>query len=281
MNYLEALLAAKSQQIAIGAFNIFNEQSTKGVLLAVEKSKIKTAIIQTSVKTVKFYGPEKLYNMYHNIIDGSEAQIFLHLDHCKDIELAKACVDAGWDSVMYDGSALPFEENVANTRIVADYAHEKGIFVEGELGKICGVEEDIVVEGPDADTAKYDESIEFVERSGVDTFAPAIGTAHGVYKGVPKIDFALVERLSKDIKQPVVIHGGTGLSEETFLRLINNGGCKVNVSTALKNAYFDGVKDYVCRDSYVGEPLKLDENSIRFIEDTVSYHIRLFGKEGK
>ena len=241
--FLEELQEAKSHSYAVGAFNIFNHLSARAVVRAAEELGL-PVILQTSVVTVKEFGTEPLGAMLRQLAEEASVNVLIHLDHCQDVELAKACVDAGWDAVMYDGSRLSIEENIAGCREVVDYAHRKGVQVEGELGRIVGVEDALKVSEEDASLAGLEDSIRFVRESGIDAFAPAIGTAHGVYKGTPKINFDLVAQLKEAIPTPVVIHGGTGLSEETFRRLIRNGGAKVNVSTAIKHAYLDTCRDY-------------------------------------
>lgn len=278
MNYIKTLLDAKKNGTAVGAFNVFNGISIRAVVAASESRK-QSVIIQTSVKTVRYYGATELYKLVHSVTDKSSSCVFLHLDHCRDIEVAKKCIEAGWDSIMYDGSALSLDENIRNTREVVLLAHKKNIFVEGELGKISGVEEDIVVESQEPRIISFDECIKFVKETGIDSFAPAIGTAHGIYRGTPHIDFQLVERLSKTLPQPIVIHGGTGLSEDTFKKLIRLGGCKINVSTALKNAYSQALHSYFHQDNYSKEPLDVDLNSHKKITEVVSHHIKLFSGE--
>lgn len=278
MDYLELLKTSREQGKAIGAFNIFNMLSARAVVDAASE-RGEGVILQTSVKTVVYYGAERLQRMLRAATEGASVPVLLNLDHCKEIAIAKACVDAGWDCVMYDGSALPLSENIANSREVVEYAHAKGVVVEGEVGKIGGTEEDISVDEKDAHRASLEESLRFVAESGVDLFAPAIGTAHGVYRGTPHIDFALVERLGRTISQPIVIHGGTGLEEETFHRLIQAGGSKVNVSTALKHAYFDGLCAYSRQENPSKEPLDIERFLHQNIQDTAGYHIDIFRGE--
>ncbi len=278
MGYLELVKQARDQGKAIGAFNIFNMLSASGVVDAASE-RGEGVILQTSVKTVTYYGAERLYRMLRAATEAAPVPVLLNLDHCKDISIAKACVDAGWDCVMYDGSALPLAENIANTREVVEYAHTKGVVVEGEVGKIGGTEEDISVDEQEARQASLGDSLRFVEESGVDLFAPAIGTAHGVYRGKPHIDFALVEQLNRQISQPIVIHGGTGLEGETFHKLIRAGGSKVNVSTALKHAYFDGICAYCRQSAPSKEPLDIEKFLSKNIRDTAGYHIDIFRGE--
>lgn len=275
MRYIEALINARNAKKAIGAFNIFNDISIRSVISAAQAANT-PVILQTSVKTVNYYGVDTLYKLVHAAAEGSSVEVFLNLDHCRDVKLAIACAKSGWDCVMYDGSALPLEQNIQNSRKVVRSAHDFGAVVEGELGRIGGVEEDIVVDEGYASQSSLEESMQYVEQSGIDAFAPAIGTAHGVYKGKPNINFGLVSKLKEAISQPVVIHGGTGLSEDVFRRLIDNGGCKVNVSTALKNAYFDSCSAYLASENPDREPLKLDSYIAESIKSAAAYHIGIF-----
>ncbi|MBQ9827250.1 MAG: class II fructose-bisphosphate aldolase [Lachnospiraceae bacterium] len=275
--FSEELKYAREHGYAVGAFNIFNYTSAKAVVEAAEERDL-PVIIQTSVKTVKFFGAEYLGGMLRDLKAKAKVNMLIHLDHCREQDVARACVDAGWDAIMFDGSKLPYEENIAETRKAADYAHAHGVDIEGELGKIVGVEEDIVVAEGESVTITYDESVDFVERTAIDAYAPGIGTAHGVYKGIPKINFDLVQELGEKMDTPIVIHGGTGLSEETFQRLIKSGGAKVNVSTALKHAYLDNAREFLQDNADVSEPLTYDGFLKEKIKETVGYHMDIFGK---
>lgn len=203
---------------------------------------------------------------------GAKIEVALHLDHCRNKELGKLCADTGWDSIMMDFSHLPFEENIANTREMAEYAHSRNVAIEGEIGVISGVEEDIVSD--EAVGADFEETMEFVERSQIDAVAPAIGTAHGIYHGVPKINFELVEKLGKE-KTPVVIHGGSGLSAETFTRLIELGGRKVNISTLVKNAYLDKTKELILSGEKFA-PIPFDTEVENAVKEEVKKHLEVF-----
>ena len=278
MDYIRMLKEARSNKRAVGAFNIFNAQSARAVAEAAEEAG-RDAIIQTSVKTVKYYGAGNLAALVRASTEGCEQRVLLHLDHCRDLDFSKECVDAGWDSVMLDGSALPLEDNIAICREAVEYAHARGVAVEGELGRVFGVEEDVVVKGEVARTS-FEDCLRFIEQTGIDAFAPGVGTAHGVYKGAPVIDYELVEAfLSAASDIPLVIHGGTGLSAEVFHRLISLGACKINVSTALKEAYYRGIKGFIEQNPSESEPLKLDAAATARLKETVLSHIRLFGGE--
>ena len=276
--FLEELQQAKAGRYAVGAFNIFNYLSASAVVQAASELDV-PGILQTSVVTVKVFGPAKLGAMLRLIAEEASVNVLIHLDHCQDIELAKACVDAGWDSVMYDGSRLSLEENIAGCREVVKYAHSRGVDVEGEFGRIVGVEDAVKVSAEDASLAGLEDSIYFVRESGIDAYAPAIGTAHGVYIGTPTINFNLVAELKTAVEAPVVIHGGTGLSEETFRRLIRNGGAKVNVSTAIKHAYLDTCKAYFTEFPDKLDPVGFDRYLTRAIRATAREHMEIFTKD--
>jgi fructose-bisphosphate aldolase class II len=269
--FMKVINDADQKGIAVGAVNIFNYLTADAAITAAKELGV-NLIIQTSAGTVEHFGADKLFAMVDAARKDAGITVALHLDHCRKTELGKACVDAGWDAVMMDFSHLPLEENIARTKEVADYAHAKGVAIEGEIGVISGVEEDIVA--ADEVKAGYDETVEFIKGSDIDVVAPAIGTAHGVYKGVPKLDFELVERLGKD-DTPIVIHGGSGLSAETFSRLIALGGRKVNISTVVKNAYLDTTKALVESGEKLA-PIPFDTRVFEAVKDVVKKHLAVF-----
>lgn len=276
VNVTEIMNAATQERYAVGAFNIFNYLTARAVIEMCEKQNA-PVILQTSVKTVEQLGANPLMEMVLPLAKKASIPVALHLDHCKDKEFAFKCMDAGWSSIMYDGSSLPFEENVKNTKAVVAYAKAKGISVEGELGAITGVEEDIVVDDADGSLADVGLSIRFTEETQVDAFAPAIGTAHGLYKGEPKLDFNRFGDIRKSVKTNLVVHGGTGLADAVFDRLIALGAAKINVSTAIKMAYFQGMKE--CYD--LTEPLQADRRIERRVQDVIAHCNQVFGCCGK
>lgn len=275
----EILKDVGGRDYAVPAFNILNHLTLKGVLEECEATR-SPVIIQTSVATVKFYGVPGLAAMVRAEARLARVPVALHLDHCTDPALARQCVDNGWTSIMIDASHEPFEKNVAVTREIVDYAHAKGVSVEGELGAISGVEDNISVDESAAHMADVGQSREFVLKTGVDAFAPAVGTAHGLYKGEPKIDlerFADIRRNCGDT--PLVVHGGTGLSTETFHRFIELGAAKINISTALKQAYLGAVQKYLADSAGKPSPLPMDRHIIDSVRKTAGEHIRLFRSE--
>lgn len=270
--FIEVLKKAEMEGIAVGAVNIFNYLTADAAVEAAQQLGV-NLIIQTSAGTVEHFGAKKLYAMIDGIRKDADIEVAIHLDHCRDKELGKACVDAGWDSIMMDFSHLPFEENVAATREMAEYAHKYNVAIEGEIGVIFGVEENVASD--EAVGAGFEETLEFIERSGIDAVAPAIGTAHGVYKGIPKLNFELVERLGKEIDIPIVIHGGSGLSAENFIKLIRLGGRKINISTIVKNAYLGEVKRLSTSEEKMA-PIPFDQKVKEAVTEKIKKHLAVF-----
>ena len=269
--FVQVLKDADEKGIAVGAVNIFNYLTADAAVTAAKELGV-NLIIQTSAATVEHFGAQCLYDIVDAARKDAGITVALHLDHCRKKELGKLCVDTGWDAVMMDFSQLPFEENIANTREVARYAHERGVAIEGEIGVISGVEEEIAADKEVS--ANYEDTMEFVRRSEIDAIAPAIGTAHGIYHGVPKINFDLVEKLGKEAT-PIVIHGGSGLSAETFRKLIEIGGRKVNISTLVKNAYLDTIKTLVLSEKKYA-PIPFDTEVKKVVTAEIKKHLEVF-----
>ncbi|MEV0716290.1 class II fructose-bisphosphate aldolase [Asanoa sp. NPDC050611] len=219
----------------VPAINIVNDLTLESVLAgAVERRS--PVIIQTSVKTVKSIGSDVLYAMWRAMTAGIEVPVCLHLDHCPERAVITECLDKGWNSVLFDGSTLPVEENLRQVVEVVAEARAHGAHVEGEIEAIKGVEDDV---GSDEESKRQslDVSVNFVETSGVDVFAPSIGNAHGVYSKTPDLDSQRVSDIVAATGVPIALHGGTGLTDDQFKDLIARGCAKVNVSTALKVTY--------------------------------------------
>lgn len=269
--FVNILQEADGKKIAVGAVNIFNDLTADAAVEAAKQIGV-NLIIQTSAGTVEHFGARRLYDIVDSVRKDSGIEVALHLDHCRDKELGKLCADTGWDAIMMDYSHLSFEENIANTSEMAEYAHERNVAIEGEIGIISGVEENIVSD--EAVGANYDETMEFVERTGIDAIAPAIGTAHGIYHGVPKINFELVERLGKE-ETPVVIHGGSGLSAETFIRLVALGGRKINISTLVKNAYLGKTRELILSEKKYA-PIPFDTEVKAEVVREIRKHLEVF-----
>jgi fructose-bisphosphate aldolase class II len=231
----EILSGAFDERYGVPAINVFNDLTLEAVLAAaVEKSS--PLIVQTSVKTVKSVGGDVLWAMWTAMTAGIEVPVTLHLDHCPEREVITECLGLGWNSVLFDASKLPVEENMRQTVEVVAEARRHGAAVEGEIESITGVEDDI---GSDtaAEQQELAVALEFLRTTGVDVFAPAIGNAHGSYKKAPVLDAQRVSDLVAAYPVPIALHGGSGLSDEQFRDLIARGCAKVNISTALKERF--------------------------------------------
>lgn len=263
---------ATQKGYALGAFNVFNMLTAEAVVKASNEMGMPT-IMQMSTSTVKSLGIEKALKMYQTVCVDAKQTVMLHLDHCTDVEFAKQCIDAGWKSIMFDGSALPFEENVRLTKEVVDYAKGKGVLVEGEIGVIQGVDDGVSKDY--TRVADYNEVLSFFTQTHVDTLAPSIGTAHGLYEGTPTLNYELIAQLIQNNIGPIVIHGGTGLGEDVFRKLVSMGVAKINVSTALKHAYLDTMKEIVYGD-LVYNPMDYDKKIIARVKKVVLEHMNYF-----
>jgi ketose-bisphosphate aldolase len=287
VNAREIMVEAAKGKYAIGAFNVTDVVQLEGVVDAAVELK-SPVIIQTSVKPSKFLGTDVIVSIFRTIASSAPVPICLHLDHCTEVAYCKKCADAGYTNIMIDASKLPFDGNIAQTKEIVDYCHKLGsISVEGELGTVSGVEDQIKVAEDEAQLANPEQAVKFVEATGVDIFAPAIGTAHGVYKTKnPKIDFERLGKINsllngKSIKTPLVVHGGTGLPEDYIKKLIAMGGAKFNVSTELKHTLIDATYEYVSahRDEY--EPGKVDVAVRDAIRKAVGHWMQMLGSVGK
>lgn len=228
---------AKRGGYAVPAFNVDNLESVIGVLRAAENTG-RPVIIQTIPRTLN-YGGIKSYSALVRALYKGFPDISVHLDHGGDVAVCKACIDAGYTSVMIDGSALSFDGNVALTKDVVDIAHPSGVSVEGELGTIGGKEE---TEGSIGYT-EVAEAEEFVARTGVDSLAIGVGTAHGIYKGEPHIAVDRIEEIAARVDIPLVLHGASGLSADVITACIKAGISKINFATQLRQAFTQGLKE--------------------------------------
>ena len=275
----EILQDAFQHRYGVGAFNIFNDLTMEAVLAAAVET-CSPVIVQVSLKTVRQMGPRLIELMFQEMAGRIPVLATLHLDHCPDRLVIKECMEAGWNSVLFDASNLGYEENLEQTRELVLAAHRVGVAVEGELEAITRVEDGIGDEhgGP---VVALDKALAFIRQTGVDSFAPAIGTAHGMYKGKPKVNFARVSEIVAAEPLPLVVHGGTGLSDDTFQDLIRRGAVKVNVSTQLKITYADACRAYLAKRPAEYDPLRLLGAVKKDVQAMVAGFMRVFGSEGK
>lgn len=283
VNAKEMLLRATEERYAVGAFNVTNLIQLEAVVEAATERKA-PLIIQTSVMPSKFLKPEIITAIYKTISESVPIPICLHLDHCTEVAYCKTCADAGYTNIMIDASKQDFRENIRQTKEVCDYCHALGnISVEGELGTVSGIEDQVKVAEDEAALCDPEKALDFVNETGIDIFAPAIGTAHGVYKTKnPKLDFDRLQRIAEIIngeqaRIPLVIHGGTGLQPDVVKKLVSLGGSKFNVSTDLKYALIDTSYSYISshRDEY--NPGKIDIAVKEAIKGRINYWIDLLG----
>jgi len=272
------LLDAQKGGYAVGAFNVENMEMVKAVIAAAEELQA-PVILQTTPSTVK-YGTLKTYQA----LVAAEAEkagipVCLHLDHGSSFELAVRAIQAGYTSVMIDGSHEDFEQNITLTKKVAEVAKACGVTVEAELGKVGGKEDDLGAEGDtNSDPA---EAREFVERTGVDSLAIAIGTAHGFYADTPVLDKERVSEVRSLVSIPLVLHGASGLRDEDIRECVQRGMCKVNFATELRVAYTDAGKKLIAENPDMFDPKKLGGVGMEAVKELVKNRILVCGCDHK
>ena len=282
---------------AVGAFNVNNMEIIQGIVDAA-KAEQSPLILQVSAGARKYAKHIYLMKLVEAAVEDTGLPICLHLDHGEDFEICKACVDGGFTSVMIDGSKHSFEDNIELTRRVVDYAHNKGVVVEAELGKLAGVEDAVKVAAADATYTDPDQAVEFVERTGVDSLAIAIGTSHGAYKfkGKPELDFARLEKISSLLPNfPLVLHGAStvlpefvslcneyggkiegaqGVPEDMLLQAGKFGVCKINIDTDLRLAMTASIRKYLANNPGDFDPRQYLKPARQAIQDMVTHKIR-------
>ena len=282
---------------AVGAFNVNNMEIIQGIVDAakIEQSPL---ILQVSAGARKYAKHIYLMKLVEAAVEDTGLPICLHLDHGEDFEICKSCVDGGFTSVMIDGSKHSFEENIELTRRVVDYAHNKGVVVEAELGKLAGVEDAVKVAAADATYTDPDQAVEFVERTGVDSLAIAIGTSHGAYKfkGKPELGFARLEKISNLLPNfPLVLHGAStvlpefvslcneyggkiegaqGVPEDMLLQAGKFGVCKINIDTDLRLAMTASIRKYLANNPGDFDPRQYLKPARQAIQDMVIHKMR-------
>lgn len=293
----EMFTKAYEGQYAIGAFNVNNMEIIQGIVEAAKEEKA-PLILQVSAGARKYANHTYLMKLVEAALEDSGLPICLHLDHGEDFEICKACVDGGFSSVMIDGSKYPFEENIALTKKVVEYAHARGVVVEGELGRLAGVEDAVKVNAKDATYTDPDQAVEFVKRTGVDSLAIAIGTSHGAYKfkGDPSLDFERLEKITNMLPNfPLVLHGAStvlpefvakcnefggeiqgaqGVPEDMLLAASKLGVCKINIDTDLRLAMTASVREHLATHPCDFDPRQYLKPAREAIKNMVKHKIR-------
>ncbi|MBP2646229.1 MAG: fructose,6-bisphosphate aldolase, class [Firmicutes bacterium] len=271
---------AKANKYAVGQFNINNLEFTQAIVEAAYEEK-SPVIFGVSEGALKYMGLEFTVAMAKAAAEKYDLPIALHLDHGSSFAVIVQCIRAGFSSVMFDGSHYGLEENIALTKKVVEIAHNVGVSVEGELGTIGGVEDDLHVDDADAKFAKPEEAIYFWNETKVDALALAVGTAHGVYKGEPKIHYDIIKAVASKIDAPVVLHGGSGVPDQSIREAILHGAGKVNVNTENQVACTETLRSILLKDSKVIDPRKYMGPAREAMKNVVKNKIRLFGSNAK
>lgn len=271
----ELLLAAQRGGYAVGAFNAENMEMVQAIIEAAEELNA-PVLVQTTPGTLKYAPPSAFAGLVSRLARGVKAPIALHLDHGNSIALAEQCAREGYTSLMIDGSLLPFTSNVTLTRSVVAMACD--LPVEAELGTVGGKEDDHEAKPQYTDPA---EAADFVERTGISSFAVAIGTAHGVYKGIPKLDIDRLSEIRKVVEIPLVLHGTSGVPHDQVRACIERGICKVNYATELRITFSDAVKANIAAKPDNFDPKKFLGAGRDAVKARVMELIRLCGSDGK
>jgi len=256
LNDLVKRLNARQPASAIGAFNINDMTDMHGVMNAAIRTG-KPCIMMASSSAVTYFGIHFVREMYKAATLTSEVPLYLMLDHAEKIDACILCIENGFSMVMYDGSTLPFDENVRNTREVVKAAHARGVLVEGEIGRLPGREENIDISAMDALLTDPREAKTFHEQTGVDLLAISFGTAHGFYKSKPKLNFDVIEKTRALTGAPLVMHGGTGVPDDDVRKAISLGVRKVNIGTELKAAYTTAMREATAKMEKEIDPRKI------------------------
>lgn len=288
---LEVCKSAREHNYAVPAINVVDENSLRAVVDAAQEGK-SAVVLQLSVKTVRQWGLQEITSAAEHASAGVSVPVVLHLDHCPDVELCKKVIDAGWSSVLMDVSAFPDEQVEPVLSEICSYAHDRGATVEIEVENILGVEDGV---GTDEvlRSCTVDELLDIAKRAGADLLAPQLGTAHGIYKSNPVLQPERAGEFTARSDIPIVLHGGTGLSDSDFAEFIKAGVSKINISTDLKIAYIDAAQKFVSQNSSergdsLGidtwkskEPLDLINTQYEAVKDMAKRYMKIFKSEGK
>lgn len=269
----QMLLDAQKGNYAVGAFNVENMEMVMAVMEAAEELK-SPVIMQTTPSTVKYAGLDFFLANVKAAAERVSVPVAMHLDHGSSFELAMQAYRTGYTSIMIDGSHESFEGNIAVSKAVADACSASGIPVEAELGKVGGKEDDLDG-GDDNPYTDPAQAAEFVERTGVTSLAVAIGTAHGVYKGEPKLDLDRLSEIRKVVDIPLVLHGTSGVPDETVTECVNRGICKVNYATDLRIAFTEGVKKVFAKNPDVIDPKKYNTAGKECVKEYVKSKMKV------
>jgi fructose-bisphosphate aldolase class II len=271
---------AEQNGYAVGAFNCSNMEIMQAIVSAAQASEA-PVIIQFSQGAIKYAGLQYLVAMAGVAVRNATIPVALHLDHGTSLEQVMSCIEAGFSSVMFDGSKLPIDENITLTRQVVAAARPAGVSVEAELGKISGTEDDLVVGERESFLTDPEEARYFVEQTQVDSLAVAIGTAHGRYRGEPKLDFERLSKIRSLVRVPIVLHGSSGVPPGAIREAIARGVRKINIDTDIRQAFIGTVKQVLDRAADEIDPRKILGPAREAVVEILREKIHLFGSAGK
>jgi fructose-bisphosphate aldolase, class II len=271
---------AYQKKYAVGAFNINNMEIIQAIVETADEEK-SPVILGVSEGAIKYAGLEYLAAMVKVAASETRVPIAFHLDHGTTYEVIIRCIAGGMTSVMIDGSKFGLEENIVVTREIVKVAHACGISVEAELGRLGGIEDNINVDERDARFTKPEEANIFVAETRVDSLAIAIGTAHGLYKGVPNLDLPRLEEIAKLINMPIVLHGASGVPDDQITEAVKRGVNKINIDTDVRLAFTAGLKEVILNQPEVFDPRKICAPSKTKMKEVVRNKIRLFGSSNR
>lgn len=274
----QMMARADREGYAVGAFNVENMEMVMAVVRAAEELRA-PVILQTTPSTIKYAGLAMYYGNVRAAAERASVPVALHLDHGSSFELAMQALRTGYTSIMIDGSKEPLEGNIAVTKRVADACRPSGIPVEAELGKVGGKEDDLVCDDPGY--TDPDDAVRFVKETGITSLAVAIGTAHGIYKGEPKLDVERLSEIRKVVSVPLVLHGASGVPDDAVRECIRRGISKVNFATELRIAYSNGVKSFLKENPEAFDPKKYGAAAMEQVAALVKEKIRVCGSDGK
>jgi len=276
----EILEHANRNGYAVGAFNVNNMEIVQAIVEAAEETN-SPVILQASQGGIKYAGIEYIAQLGKVAAEKAKVPVAIHLDHGTDFQQIMLCIRHGFTSVMIDGSKYQFKENIEITKKVVEVAHAVGVSVEAELGKIGGTEDDITVDEREATFTDPDEAKIFVEETGVDSLAIAVGTAHGVYKGEPKIDFERIKTIKELLGIPLVLHGSSGVPADSIKKAVAAGINKINIDTDLRIAFTQAIKDYIKDNPDNIDPRKVLTPAKEAMKKVIKEKMILFGSSGR
>ncbi|MGH4122149.1 MAG: tagatose bisphosphate family class II aldolase [Clostridium sp.] len=274
------LVKAQREHYAVPAFNIHNLETIQVVLEAASELK-SPVILAGTPSTISYAGGEYLVAIVTAAAQMYDIPIALHLDHFENLDEIKHYIDMGFTSAMIDASKDDFEENIAKVREIVEYSHLNGVSVEAELGLLSGQEDYLIVDGKNAQYTDPEAARSFAERTGIDSLAVAIGTAHGLYHGDPKLDFDRLVEISKRVKVPLVLHGASDIQGDKIIKTIGLGICKVNIATDLKIPFSNAVKKYFIENPDANDPRKYMTPGKKAMKQIIIEKIKMCGSENK